>query len=74
MPSQVRIWLDTNCIFTHLGLIHLVKYIPYLHIRYATPRQHMYNPAWWNDIGVCQLELNQKTSKIFCYDRLLDAA
>jgi hypothetical protein len=64
---EVRIRLDKNVDITYLGLIHLMKYVPYLYIWYAAPRQHLNNPARWYNVGVSQLELDQKTSDMFCH-------
>ena len=65
--TEVRIQLDKTWIITYLRLIHLMNYIPYLYIWYAAPSQHSDNPARWYNVGVSQLELDQKTSDMFCH-------
>jgi hypothetical protein len=51
-----------------------MKYIPYLYIWYATPSQHSDNPTRWYNVSVSQLELDQKTSDMFCHGKLSDPA
>lgn len=51
-----------------------MKYVPYLYIWNATPSQHSDDPARWYNVGVSQLELDQKTSDMFCHAWLSDSA